>query len=157
MGKIFERQRLTASQLRTVAERRFDDAEYLRNSRLNARANGIFYLGGFVIECLLKARLVEEYPSVVLVRDPALLSRQDRAIWDLVFRSHDLDSMLSHLPSLTRKMAVAHSGGFDALAKLRKICSQWTVFARYSTHSETMEHASRFLQTIRELKRWLKQ
>jgi hypothetical protein len=155
MGKIFERQRLTGSQLQTVADRRFSDAQYLESSGSNARANGVFYLGGFVIECLLKARLVEEYPTILSVRDPGSLSKPDREIWDLVFRSHDLDAMLARLPSLTRKMSTSRMGGSDALATLRKICGQWTIFARYSTHTETMEHASRFLGSIKELKKWL--
>jgi len=59
--EIFARVRVSPTQLRTVAERRFDDASYLRESGKNARANGAMYLAGFVLECLLKARLIEKY------------------------------------------------------------------------------------------------
>jgi len=36
--------------LRTVADRRFDDADALRQTGRNARANGAMYLGRFVEE-----------------------------------------------------------------------------------------------------------
>jgi hypothetical protein len=59
--RIFKKIRLTPTQLRTVAERRFADAEALRDTKANARANGTMYLAGFVVECLLKAKLLERY------------------------------------------------------------------------------------------------
>ena len=59
--RIFLKVRLRPTQLRTVAERRFDDAVALRQTGKNARANGAIYLGGFAIECLLKARLLEDF------------------------------------------------------------------------------------------------
>lgn len=157
MSKIFERQRLTAAQLRQVADRRYDDAEFLRQSGINARANGVFYLAGFVVECLLKARLVEAYPSVVAERDPGKLSRSDRLTWALIFRSHELDQMLERLPDIEVKMRAANRMGGDvALASLKKICGEWTIFARYSTRVETMKAASVFLDQIKELRSWLK-
>ena len=59
--RIFQKVRLRPTQLRTVANRRFGDAEALRETGQNARANGVMYLGGFVIECLLKAQLLERF------------------------------------------------------------------------------------------------
>jgi hypothetical protein len=47
---IFTRMRLGPAALRTVAERRFDDAMSLKRTGQNARANGAMYLAGFVIE-----------------------------------------------------------------------------------------------------------
>ena len=44
----------------TVAERRFDDAAALRATNENARANGVAYLCGYVIEILLKAGTGQE-------------------------------------------------------------------------------------------------
>jgi hypothetical protein len=41
---------LKPSTMKTVAERRFDDAAALRDTGRNARANGVAYLAGFVIE-----------------------------------------------------------------------------------------------------------
>ncbi|GMU21650.1 MAG: hypothetical protein AMXMBFR13_17410 [Phycisphaerae bacterium] len=58
---VFSRERLKPSQLRMVAERRWGDADCLRHSGLNSRANGAMYLAGFAIECLLKAALLEKH------------------------------------------------------------------------------------------------
>jgi hypothetical protein len=157
MGNIFQRQWLTASQLRSVAHRRFEDASYLRSSGINARANGVFYLVGFVVECLLEARLAEQYPSVSSRRNPAQLSKSDRAIWGMIFRSHELNDMLEVLPDIRKKMEAARAqGGAESMANLNRICGAWTIFARYSTHGETMKNASRFLDTVKELIPWLK-
>lgn len=69
MAGIFERQiKLKPSALVTVAERRFDDAEALCRTGENARANGAAYLAGFVIEILLKARLVKEFEAIARKR-----------------------------------------------------------------------------------------
>jgi hypothetical protein len=155
MGKIFDRQKLSARQLRTVAERRLGDAQYLRDSNSNARANGVFYLGGFVLECLLKAMLIEAYPSLLSIQDVSKLSRTDRIVWGLIFRSHELDVMISYLPGLTRKLATRYADGRDLLGDLRRICGQWTIYARYSSQTETMDNAAAFLRTIREIKQWL--
>ncbi|HZL36973.1 MAG TPA: hypothetical protein VFC78_16760 [Tepidisphaeraceae bacterium] len=45
---IFLKRRLTPGQLRAVADRRYDDAICLFDSRDNARLNGAMYIGGFV-------------------------------------------------------------------------------------------------------------
>ncbi len=45
-GSIFQKIKLRPTQLRTVAQRRFEDAECLRKTGVNARANGAMYLGG---------------------------------------------------------------------------------------------------------------
>jgi hypothetical protein len=157
MGDIFQRQWLTPSQLRLVADRRFDDANYLRSSGLNARANGVFYLAGFVVECLLKARLAEQYPTVASQRNPAHLSKSDRDIWEMIFRSHELNDMLERLPDIRKKMEAARTqGGAESMANLNRICGAWTIFARYSTRSETMKNASHFLDSVKELTPWLR-
>src|SRR5215213_3907353 len=130
---IFDKRRLTPAQLRTVAQRRFEDAEYLRKSNDNARANGVFYLGGFVIECLLKAKLLERYPSMRSADSSEQMSVQDKRIWKLIYRSHDLLRMLPYLPELQRDLVTKDKRhGKDRLGDLRGICENWTIFARYS-------------------------
>jgi len=156
MGKIFQRERLKASQLRTVAQRRLDDAEWLRKSGDNNRANGVFYLGGFVIECLLKAKMLERYPSMRRAPSPDRMSEQDRRIWYLIYRSHDLDGMLGCLPDLeTELVAADRRDGTRRWTTLKSICRSWTIFARYSPRMETMKDAEDFLDDVRELKQWL--
>lgn len=157
MASIFDRRRLTSRQMRSVADRRFDDAVCLCDSGLNARANGVFYLGGFVIECLLKARLLDQYKWIANAVAVDKLSPAERRIWNLIYRSHDLDEMLAHLPGIDSRLGSAdRNDGRDRLRKLRLICSEWTIFARYSPLSSTMREASEFLNDVRELKEWLK-
>src|SRR6266853_3568211 len=105
MRDIFDKVKLSPAQLRTVAQRRFDDADYLRKSGDNARANGVFYLGGFVIECLLKAKLLELRPSMQRAVSTETMSEKDRRLWSLIFRSHDLGEMLARVPALEMKLA----------------------------------------------------
>lgn len=157
MGKIFRRERLTPAQLRTVAQRRLDDADCLRKTGDNARANGVFYLGGFVIECLLKALMLERYPSMQRAPSPEKMSEQDRRIWYLIYRSHDLDGMLPYLPELQRSLREADEReGTDRLGWLTAICATWTIFARYSPKMEKMKDAAEFLDRVSDLKEWLR-
>jgi len=129
----------------------------LEQSGENARANGVFYLAGFVIECLLKARLLEQYPSVAKLAAPEALSASDRVVWMLINRSHDLDEMLGYMPDLERKLVAADRiEGKGLLRKLKSICAEWAIFARYSPRSETMRAASGFLSDVKELRPWLK-
>jgi hypothetical protein len=153
---IFEKVRLRPSQLRTVADRRLEDAEYLRRSKQNARANGAMYLGGFAIECLLKARLLEKHRWLQRRRAVEALARSERQLWNLCYRSHDLTELLNRLPEVTARLAVAEAAGRASLKQqLREACEEWTVFARYSPRMATITQAAEFLNKIREIKPWL--
>jgi hypothetical protein len=155
---IFDRVRLRPSQLRTVAERRYADAECLRKTGDNERANGAMYLGGFVIECLLKARLLDEHPWLQAPLGPNP-SPEEQRLWSLCYRSHDLDEMLTYLPGLIDELARRdrNEGRRPSLVEsLRRLCNQWTIQARYSPRSETMAVASKFLDQIKDLKECLK-
>lgn len=61
ISSIFDRVALRPAQLRTVADRRMADAQFLRSRGGGRHANGAMYLAGFVVECLLKAQLLERY------------------------------------------------------------------------------------------------
>ena len=150
-GGIFERQRLRPPQMRTVADRRFADAECLRKTGQNQRANGAMYLGGFVIECLLKAKLLEKHKWLQSAPgDLRKRSEDERALHALCYRQHDLDGLLVRLPNVTQMLARR-----GLLKTLQEICGSWTVFARYSPRNTTIAHAKMFLADIRELKKWL--
>ena len=153
MVNIYHRVRLRPSQLRTVAQRRFDDAEALRRTRRNRHANGAMYLAGFVIECLLKAKLMEKYLWLRTATFPGGPGKKEQRIWSLCYRSHDLGEILWHLPEVSDRVA---NGGRGLLDSLRSICGQWTIFARYSTRTATMSEAAAFLDQIRELKECLR-
>ena len=156
MADIFKKTPLSPSTLMTVADRRLGDAETLRKTGDNARANGVFYLGGIVLEILLKAKLLEKYPSLEHARSPEMADPAERHVWSLLYRSHDLESILKNLPELQRRLQSADAvNGGSRLEQLRRRCQEWTIFARYSSKTETMKRASTFLDEIKELKQWL--
>lgn len=153
---IFKRVRLGPTQLRTVADRRFDDAKALRRTGQNARANGAMYLGGFVIECLLKAQLLERFGWLQSARSPEGRNKEDRHLWSLCFRSHDLDEILARLPEIEQRLSRLEQRGSSRLVQsLKSICARWTIYARYSPHSADIDEARDFLDQIGELKPWL--
>lgn len=158
MATIFDRQRrLKPSQMRTVAERRFADAQALCDTDKNERANGAQYLGGFVIEMLLKARLIDLHPDVAKLQAHERMDEEVRHIWSLIYRSHDLDEMLKRLPQL--EAALHKQGeieGEQYLDHLREICSTWTIYARYSPLNTNIKDAREMLKRVRRLKEKLK-
>lgn len=46
--------------------------------------------------------------------------------------------------------------GYNYIVHLKKICSTWTIQARYSTHSMQMDEAAELLERVRALKEVLK-
>jgi hypothetical protein len=154
---IFKKARLRPSQIRTVAERRFADAVCLRKSNENERANGAIYLGGLVIECLLKAHLMEVSPWLQSAGSADAGPVAERYRWSLCYRSHDLDEILAELPDITLKLSRLDQRGRPRLVQsLRSICANWTIFARYSPKMATMAEARHFLDRVEELKPWLR-
>jgi hypothetical protein len=147
---------LKATQLRTVADRRFGDAAALRETEENERANGVMYLGGFVIECLLKAKLLEKYRWLENSAPVANRSKADQHRWSLCYRQHDLAAILEQLPEVISTLRGAEvQGKTSLLQSLRAICANWTIFARYSPMSAMMDEATDFLDRVEELKRCL--
>ena len=153
MGTIFDRIRLRPTQLRTVADRRLGDAQCLCDSNNNERANGAIYLAGFVVECLLKARLLEKFRWLQGAHSPERLSTNQQRIWSLFYRSHDLDEILVHVPEVLHSIARFEQQENGPLAqRLKAICDEWTIFARYSPKSLDIGKARLFVAHIRRLK-----
>jgi hypothetical protein len=114
------------------------------------------YLGGLVIECLLKARLLRRFPWLQNAGSPEGRSRSDGRLWSLCYRSHDLDEILARLPEVTAKLSQLEQRESNRLTQsLKSICARWTIYARYSPHSADMDDARVFLDQIEELKPWL--
>jgi hypothetical protein len=156
-GSIFTKRRLTPGQLRAIATLRLDDAKCLAESGQNTRMNGAMYMGGFVIECLLKALLLDRHPNLCVPVDPARLSIADREVHALLY-SHELDRMLGFLPEVRPKLeAATDAKGRSPWRAFRDVCEEWSVYARYSTVQAKVDDARRFLNTIDEVKEWLKQ
>jgi hypothetical protein len=154
---IFDRQgRLKPSTMRTVAERRFDDAAALCATKQNARANGVAYLAGFVIEILLKAKLVEKFSQIAGKRQH-VLKEEEREVWLLIWKRHDLEDMLIHMAEL--EAALKKKGlrdQYDYHGELKKMCATWTIQARYSSLTMRMDEAAELLDRVRHLKELLK-
>ena len=99
-SEVFAKQRgIGPSQFAAVAERRYGDAQALSATGDNARANGAQYLAGIVLDILLKAQLMRQYPEIARKRSHEV-SKHDRAVWNLIWRSHDWVEMLDQLPAL---------------------------------------------------------
>jgi len=154
---IFEKHGdLRPSAMATVAERRFDDAEALKNTHQNARANGVAYLVGFVIEILLKARLVSKFPETAKKRQHQVADGE-RDLWRLIWREHDLEGMLSWLPELEAAMQKqGEEDGQRYFDNLKYICATWTIQARYSSYTINMGEAADLLERVQALKELLK-
>lgn len=154
---IFTRLRLKPNQLRMIADRRLGDAECFESTGNNARANGAMYLGGFVIECLLKARLLRKNAWLQTSPSSQGLTAEQRRLWMLCFRLHDLEELLAHLPELILHLETARERGYHRrmIRQLKEVCASWTVLARYSPYSAAMTEATSLLSTVRKLRPWL--
>lgn len=157
MAARFDRQgRPKPSAMATVAERRFGDAEALCGTGDNARANGAVYLAGFVIEILLKARLVAAFPPISRKRRHEV-APSEQEIWDQIWRRHDLGRMLGMLRDLEATLIRrGERDGINYVSELKKVDAEWSILARYSTRTMLMEEARQILERVRLLKEVLK-
>jgi len=158
MGRsIFEKVgSISPAAMATVAERRFGDAKALADTNDNARANGVLYLSGFVIEILLKVQLVKRYPHIAK-KSPDKLTDSERDVWRLIWRQHDLALMLKLLPQLQTAIKVrSERRGENYFDDLKKISASWSIYARYSPHAIQMKEAQDWLRRVRSLKELLK-
>ena len=149
---IFSKRRLTVGQLHAVADRRFGDAEALVATGDNARADGAQYLAGIVIEIRLKGRLLQGRARLASGVTTAL-SDDEREVWSLIWRSHDLLAMLDRLPLV--RIAVERRGvraGQPYAKWLSDLCGKWTIFARYAPLTSTLADARTMPEHVRVLK-----
>jgi hypothetical protein len=158
MASIFDKPALLRpATMRAVAQRRFEDAETLAETKSNARANGVIYLLGIAIDILLKAMLVERFPRVAQSRESDLTSEDDRRRWRLIWRSHQLADMLDELAGL--EAAIKRRGDRAGQAYnqwLKTFCGEWTIHVRYSSSTAQMDEAVRQLDRVRVLKEVLR-
>ncbi len=153
---IFTKLRLKPDQMRAVAEKRFGDSKCLLKSNDKDRANGAIYMAGLVIECLLKALLLDRHPNLRVGIDPARLSSSDQEVFYLIYQRHELDDMCGFIPELEKKLnGLKTRSGLSAWREFENICEEWTIYARYSPQSATLAKAARYLETIEEVKKWL--
>jgi hypothetical protein len=114
------------------------------------------YLGGFVLECLLKAKLLDAHPWLQAPLSVSPTTSEQR-LWSLCYRSHDLVEILEHVPGLIEEGKARDSmEGRNLVRKLFTRCGEWTVHARYSPMSATLAEAREFLADVKETRQWLR-
>jgi hypothetical protein len=111
-------------------------------------------LADYVIECLLKGRLLEKHPWLDGLKrdDPRIKDKTKRRLLGLCY-SHNLGLLLAELPGVEK--SVESQGGMSGLVALKSVCSTWTIFARYSPTQGDSRYAASFVQDIQRLSRWL--
>lgn len=129
-----------------AAVHRLDDAQALFERN---RFRGAMYVGGYAVECTLKARLMERYECRTLVELEAELVRRKLVPKDWTAFSHQLFV----LTTLT-----------GALARIKKDRRLWRLFNkvntwlpawRYNVTAPNRDEASDFLDAVRVIKHWL--
>jgi len=123
------------SQLTTKSDQWFADTEYLHKSKRYAAA---LYLGGFVIECLLKASLWDR--------------RFDAKVRPLLFRSHDLGELREANTALDVQMQADRLRVHEQFVRL----SSWTVRVRYNPKRVATQDAKDFMRRLKEVREWLR-
>jgi len=119
------------SVLLQVANERLKDSTILLKQK---RYNGAIYLGGYVIECLLKA---------------AICVHLNRDILPATYRIHELTNLLSFaglLPFLQTERRISRR--FTTVAT-------WNVAIRYYGRKFNPQEAKRFLDAVKEVREWI--
>lgn len=115
---------------------RYKDARALLKAE---RWGGAIYLGGYVIECLLKARIVMEKKRSSLPRE---------------YWHHDLFRLMD-VSRVTWELAMNQNRAIQAYMTL--IAANWDVTMRYgSTQRVDRRQANDFLEAVRKVSRWLR-
>ena len=151
MVSVFDKVRLKPTQARTVADLRYDDAQALQKTGQRERANGVIYLAGIAVECLLKAILLKKHRWLQSPGTLQTSSSEQTELIRLCYRAHDLLGIQERLPELFASPRVTPS----IKQSLKHIASVWTIHIRYSPKKADMAKASRFLDRVKELRKWL--
>ena len=124
-----------ATVLKVLVSVRMDDARELLRSGIPLRRNGAVYLGGYALECALKARLCDERGDKFL--NPRFLTHdvialaQATAKWPLIERD---DARLRNLTS---------------------IAIEWNVARRYEVRILDKQQVEAFLELVKVFSQWL--
>lgn len=123
------------TQLATSSDQWFNDAQFLHKQTRRYRA--ALYLGGFAIECLLKAALWDR--------------RRESRVRDLLF-SHDLTALLEVNSRLAAALRADRQNRYEQFVRL----STWNVKVRNNPGRIDQEDADDFMRRLKELRRWLR-
>ena len=116
---------------------RYKDAQALFKAK---RWGGAVYLGGYVIECILKAKILMNLGSKNLPKD---------------YWHHDLEKLV-RLAGIERRLAEPQNR--ELRLRMRLILGEWMVTMRYGSLQLIDQHAAyRFLKAVQEVKRWVRE
>jgi HEPN domain-containing protein len=123
------------AQLITKSDQLFADTRFLFKSKRHAAA---LYLGGFVVECLLKAAVWKR--------------RHEKKIGQLLY-SHNLTALLEHNSGLAENIRRADAGAiYIQFVRL----SNWNVRFRYNPAPVAYKDAEDFMRRLSEVRAWLR-
>jgi len=114
---------------------RYRDAQALQRAE---PWGGAIYLGGYVVECLLKARVLKRRGSSDLPRE---------------YWHHDLLRLMD-VSGAAWEIGLSHNAAVQD--QMRLITGTWDVTMRYgSTQFSDRHKAKQFLEAVRKVRRWL--
>jgi len=132
------------TELRKAALKRLRDARaLLRAGKDHARGAG--YLGGYAVECKLKAIALEVYDCWHLDELARKWKVDDRQVY-----THGLEAILRHLP-VYRKFRASSIWASDFASQV----NQWRVHWRYDPHDWSVGRAEAFLESVERVYNWL--
>lgn len=123
------------AQLKEKSGQWFDDAKLLY---VHKRYAATIYLGGFVVELLLKAGLWER--------------RSEPEIAALLGRSHDLALLLSSMPVVADEIQKPE---WDVVRVGFEHLSSWSVKVRYNPKKPSSSDARQYWRQLSEVRKWL--
>lgn len=140
------RQFYGVSEQAKAAKHRLDDARALFKQK---RWRGAMYLGGYAIECLLKAKLMKMYRCRHLTDlEDVLQARGVLAAHATIF-THQLEILMG----LTQRLANLRQHADDW--RRFNLVNRWVPAWRYSGDLSNRDDAERFLDAVMALSRWI--
>ena len=124
------------TQLTTKSDQWFKDAKYLHEKA--KRYDAAVYLGGFVVECLLKA---------------ALWARRREKQVEVLLYSHDLTRLLEVNVSLANRLRAEPQDLYQQFVRV----ANWNVGIRYNPAAIQKADADDFMRRLKEVQEWLRQ
>lgn len=128
-----------------ASRRRLEDAS---NLSLAQRWSGSMYLGGYAIECSLKA-LICYLEGANNLQDTRSFKNQEQDM-----RSHQLTRLVQVLPQLQRAIETDRTGQYREAWEY--LCTRWrTNELRYWDRQGEPDVSERFLQAVKTLHRYI--
>lgn len=134
------------SEQRKASAHRMQDARALYNA---GRWRGAMYIAGYAIECLLKAKLMEQYGGLHLAGlQEKLVERRQIGESQTLF-SHELTFLLGLTGALPR-LLMDRDG-----QKSFRLVNQWVPAWRYNVRCTGREDADDFLKAVESIQQWI--